>query len=312
MIIVRLTGGLGNQLFQYAAGRRLALAHGTELLLDVSSYGEHGEKRPEELADFPRHFKLFEFMVAARIATQREIAKLRDNFYRATVRDRLVRLARRFLPSLLWPHSHIVEREYRFQKDVLGLPDNVFLQGYWQSPKYFEDIAATIRQDFQPRDGALKKSAIAKVDELRQQHGRVVSLHMRRGDLARAQALTRARPLTHAFPVSTSYVERALLKFEPEDCFFVFSDTAHDIAWCRDNLRAKHIELSTASSDLWDFFAMNACDDHIIANSTFSWWAAWLNDKPGRKVVAPRQWASPQAGIEMTTDDLLPAGWMVL
>jgi hypothetical protein len=312
MIIVKLTGGLGNQMFQYAAGRRLAERHGAELLLDASNYGSDGELRPESLAAFKRPLRLLQFRIKARIAQPDEIARLRDDFYRATTRDRIVRQIRRLSPGFLWNGSHIVERQFRFQPEALTWPDNVYLQGFWQSPKYFEDIAHLIRQELQPTDASIVESAKAAVQKLKARHPQVISLHIRRGDMAHAAETSGQKSILHAVPLKMDYISSAMAEFDPETCFFVFSDSPKDIAWCRENIRAKNLEFSNAESDLWDFATMTLCDHHIIANSTFSWWAAWLDNKPGRRVIAPKVWSLPDASLPMVIDDLLPADWLVI
>lgn len=312
MIIVKLMGGLGNQMFQYAMARRLAEKLGTELLLDTSGYGPDGEQRPENLAEFKRPLKLFRFQVKARIALPNEIAELKDDFFRANTRDRVVRQIRRVAPTFMWNKRHIIERQFRFQPEALRWPDNIYLQGFWQSPKYFEDIAPLIRQELQVIDTSVMESAKEAVAKLKTRYSRVVSLHFRRGDMAHAQEILGKTNMVHSAPVKMEYVARAMAEFEPETCFFVFSDTPKDIAWCRENIRAKHLEFSTAASDLWDFTAMTLCDDHIIANSTFSWWAAWLDTKPGRRVIAPKVWSLPNISFPMVIDDLLPSGWLVI
>jgi hypothetical protein len=310
MVITQITGGLGNQLFQYAMARRLAIRHNTDVLLDTSSYGPNGEERPVELAAFNRALGLCNFRIKARVAAPAEILQLRDNFYRATTRDRLVRQLRRAWPRFLWNTSHVIERQYRFQPEALNWPDNVYLQGFWQSPLYFQDIAALIREEFKVIDDSLSSSAKAAVERLKAQHGEVVSLHVRRGDLAHAHENLGRNNITHGAPVTTEYITHAMARFEPDTCFFVFSDSPKDIEWCRQNVRAKNLEFSSAESDLWDLTAMTYCDHHIIANSTFSWWAAWLNPKSNKRVVAPGVWSSPFSGSKMLPDDLVPSDWI--
>src|SRR5262249_7855491 len=107
MIITRLSGGLGNQLFQYAMGRRLADRHGVELLIDASGYDGRGEKRSQEFDAFPRPLALFKFHVETRRASAEEIGRLRDAYYRPTPRDRVVRRLRKIWPGLLWNPHHI-------------------------------------------------------------------------------------------------------------------------------------------------------------------------------------------------------------
>jgi Glycosyl transferase family 11 len=311
MIILKLTGGLGNQMFQYAMGRRLAERHRTELLLDASGYGPNGEQRPENMAAFKRPLRLFSFRVKARVAKAEEIAALRDDYFRATTRDRIVRQVRKVSPNFLRRKSHVHERQYRFQPEALTWPDNLYLQGFWQSPKYFEDIAPIIREELQPADASILESAKEAVEKLRRRFSAVISLHVRRGDIAHAHEVLGRKDIAHGAPVSTDYLSRAMEKFEPEAGFFVFSDSPKDIEWCRNNIKAKNVEFSKAESDIWDFTAMGLCDHHIIANSTFSWWAAWLNANPKRRVIAPKVWSPPETKFRMETEDLLPASWVV-
>jgi hypothetical protein len=313
MIIASITGGLGNQLFQYAMARRLAIHRGTELLLNTSGFGSSGEQRRKELHAFARRLGLFQFHTNARVAAKEEVALLRDDFHRSTIRDRAVRQVRRHCyPRFLWKGSHIVERQYRFEPKALNFPDNVYLEGYWQSPKYFDDIAPLIRAEFRPLDTGVVQSANDRICGLRQAFGRVVSLHVRRGDLAHAYEVLGRKDLTYGGPVGLEYIHAAIQQFDPEACFYVFSDSARDIAWCRENVHARHLEFSSAESEIWDLIAMSSCDDHIIANSTFSWWAAWLDEKPGRRVIAPRIWSSPEARLPIVIDDLLPVDWELI
>jgi hypothetical protein len=311
MIIVRIMGGLGNQMFQYAMGRRLAEHHNTELLLDVNGYGETGEPRPSGLHGFPRPLRLPQLAVTAKAATQADIARLRDSFSTSSTRDRLVRRLRRVKADFLWNASHIIERHYRFQPDALSLPDNVYVQGYWQSEKYFQDIAPAIRKEFRPLDSSIADEARRFIEQLRVDGRQVVSLHVRRGDLAYAHETLRRTDVTYGAPLPLDYIERAMTEFPEGTCFVVFSDSPQDIEWCRSHIRTGSVEFSTGKSDLWDLFAMSACDHHIIANSTFSWWAAWLNDRPGRRVIAPRVWSWPDTAA-MPIDDLIPPGWQIL
>src|SRR6266536_168754 len=219
MVITHITGGLGNQLFQYAMARRLAEHHRAELLLDTSSYGPGGETRPRELAAFNRALGLFRFRIKARTALPGEISRFRDDFYRATTRDRVVRQIRRAWPGCLWNESHIVERQYRFQPEALTWPDNVYLQGFWQSPKYFEDIASLIRQELEATDISVVETATEAVERLKARFGKVVSLHVRRGDLAHAHEALGRKNITYGGPVTADYIARAIAEFDRESCF---------------------------------------------------------------------------------------------
>jgi hypothetical protein len=311
MIIANIVGGLGNQLFQYAMARRLALNRGAELLLDSSGYRPLSQTSAASAVGH-RRLLLFNFRISAREATDAEKSLLRDRYIASKFNHRIVRLVRRYWRGLFWPASHIVEQGYRFQPDALTLPDNVYLSGFWQSEKYFADVTPQIRQDLVLVDETIRISARHKVGTLKQQFGTVVSLHVRRGDLAYAYETLNEKHRVHGPPMTVDYFQRAILEFPSSCCFLVFSDTPGDVEWCRQRIRAKNIEFSDARSELWDFAAMQACDHHIISNSTFSWWAAWLNSTPGKRVIAPRQWSGADSKVEMHTNDLIPANWTTL
>jgi hypothetical protein len=308
MIIVRLSGGLGNQLFQYAMGRRLADHHGVELLVDGSAYDSGVEQRPQEFAAFPRPLMLFKFRVETRLATPEEIGRLQDDYQRQTRRDRIVRRVRKYFPNLLWNPHHKVEKSYRFQPEALEFPDDVYVQGYWQSAKYFADVEETIRRHFRLVDTAIEESAAREVAELKARRGMVVSLHVRRGDLAHTNEVLGRKDLTYGSPMGLDFIHAAMNRFESGTCFFVFSDRPNDIEWCRQNIKAPNLEFSRCESDLWDFAAMSQCDHHVIANSSFSWWSAWLDPKPNKRVIAPSTW-SGHAENAVPIDDLIPPEW---
>ena len=312
MIISSITGGLGNQLFQYAMGRRLAEHHGVELLLDTANYGPQGEARPVALKDYVRPLALQQFKIKAGTATPDQIRSLKDDFTTKSTRDRVVRQVRRLLPSFLRKKSHIIEHQFRFQPEALSFQSPAYLQGFWQSEKYFADIVPIIREEFCLKDDSISRAAIHRVDELRSKHGVVVSLHVRRGDLAHAQENLKQPKLTHAAPVTRDYIRAAMNRFSPDVCFYVFSDSEKDIHWCRENIQALNLEFSSAESDLYDFASMTACDHHIIANSSFSWWAAWLDANPMTRVIAPKEWALHNPAFPITTEDLLPQRWEVI
>lgn len=116
----------------------------------------------------------------------------------------------------------------------------------------------------------------------------------------------------HGAPVALDYIHRAMSEFSQDCRFLVFSDTSQDVSWCRANIHGEQISFARGDSDLEDFATMSACDHHIISNSTFSWWAAWLNPAVNKRVIAPSIWSAPQSKVEMLTDDLLPTDWIKL
>ncbi len=307
MIITRLKGGLGNQLFQYAAARRLAHRHGAALKLDLEEYNGGTEKRPEGLESFARRLMIGNFRVQAEEATEAEANQLRDKFRcsAAGLLPRSVRWLRRWRPEFGFPSTHIKERTYKFGASLREAPDNCYLEGFWQSEKYFAEISTTIRDEFRFRDEKLADYAGKYLAALRAKAGSIVALHVRRGDMAYAHEVLGQPALLHARGVGIEYISAARARFPKDSGFLVFSDSEKDLEWCRQNLHGKRVFFADGHTDLQDFALMSRCDHNIIAHSTFSWWAAWLNQTPGRRVVAPRQWASPGARIQMDTKDLL-------
>mgnify|MGYP003393751404 CR=1 FL=1 len=290
MIVSRVHGGLGNQMFQYALGRRLALHHGMELLLDLSFFDL------KDRTHTPRPFELDVFNVKYRRA---EVAELRP-FLQARA-SRIRRVRDRLFPSLA-NHPSFTEQGFGFDPRALTLPDNIYLDGYWQSENYFKDIEAALRADFTaagPPNGANTVMA----DRIR--GANAVSIHVRRGDYAND-------PTTHAHHGLCDhdyYVSAAqqTLRTHPDAAFFIFSD---DAAWARENLRFDApmtvVDHNNGLTSFEDMRLMSLCKHHIIANSSFGWWGAWLNPDPTKMVIAPRQWFR-DPGID--TRDLLPATW---
>lgn len=286
MVITRLIGGLGNQMFQYAAGKRLSCALNAELKLDTSLF-ETTKYRVQ------RQYALDVFSIDEAIASPGE------------VRSYLPRngIWRRLLGAERMDRTYYKERYFHFDPAVLCLTGEVFLEGYWQSERYFSDVAGTIREAFQlktPLEGRNKELAehIAAVE--------AVSLHVRRGDYV-ADETTH-----HRYGVcGIDYYQRAISHIaehveRPE--LFIFSD---DPEWARSNLKFSHpmtfIDHNPPAQGYEDMRLMSLCRHHIIANSSFSWWGAWLNSRPDKIVIAPRNWFDH---YDVDTSDLYPQGWL--
>jgi hypothetical protein len=312
MVIAFICGGLGNQMFQYAMARRLAHRLGVELKLDLSEYQNGTDQRPAGLTAFRRSPRLFELCVTASAASSEEISRLRDPYSKRTTMARIVRRIRRVKSGFLWPATHIREKQYCFDPAMLELGDDVYVDGFWQSEKYFSDAAELIAAELTPKEPAISRYAHQYVERLRLLGGPVVSLHVRRGDLAEANEELGTPRMVYGAAVGLDYITAAIARFGGHGRFLVFSDTARDIEWCKRNIRADKLHFSEGHSDVQDMRIMSACDHHIIANSTFSWWAAWLNHRPGRRVVSPAKWSYPEAAVHMVTDDLIPSGWEVI
>lgn len=282
MVVSTLIGGLGNQMFQYAAGRALALRQGTRLRLDLGWL----ENPPTGVT--PRRFELDCFQIQAQTCS----------VYPRTRREHV-----RELLGL----SPRVRREemFRFDPGVLHLSGDVRLVGYWVDERYFLDAATQIREDFgfcEPPDE--RNAALANQI---QGSRSPVSVHVRRGDYV-------ADPRIGAFhgSLSSDYYAAATGHIRAtidEPRFYVFSD---DPDWCR-----AHLDLGEPAVYVdhnrdrgWeDLRLMTLCAHHVIANSSFSWWGAWLGSHPDKVVVAPRRWIADET---IDTSHVVPADWVTL
>lgn len=293
MIIVKLMGGLGNQMFQYATGYRLAQLLNTQLKLDIYSLSGSG-------ICIPRDYELKHLLVTAGIATAAEIELLRRQGDKPLLRrfSSISGLLGRKLPmpgDYREPHFH-------YDPNFFVTTDNCYLDGYWQSEKYFADASADIRKEFTVRNPLVGRNL-----ELAVRIGvtESVSIHVRRGDYI-------TNPVTASFHgiCSLVYYGRAIeLIYErvKHPQFFVFSD---DPSWVQANLAVPlpaTFITHNASSCHEDLRLMSLCRHHIIANSSFSWWGAWLNYNPEKIVVSPSRWFM---NPDIDTSDLLPGSWL--
>lgn len=292
MIISQIIGGLGNQMFQYAAARSLSLTRQQPLLLDVASF-----------ADYPLHqgFELDKvFHCTESIASIDKLQQLLG--WQAAPLVRRV-LAKSWL-STLRKSALIVEPHFHYWPGISNVPDHCYLSGYWQSERYFQAHVQQLREEFtfkpplSPKNAELA-SAIKAVN--------AVSLHVRRGDYVSDEKNHAIYPLCtpHYYQTAIDYLETRT----SNPCFFVFSD---DINWTRENLKIdgviRYIDHNQESQSFNDMRLMSLCRHHIIANSSFSWWGAWLNPDPEKIVIAPKQWFANQ----LDCSDLLPDKWVSL
>ncbi len=295
MIITRLIGGLGNQMFQYAVGRRLAHVLGTELKLDITEFDNY---KPRTF----RTYSLGNFNIREKFASPEEVAALTRPTMLERMRAKLLRRPPR--P----PRTYIREKHFHFDPDILNLLDGVYLDGYWQSEKYFSDIAEIIRREF-----TVKVPQTGKNQELGEQINsrESVSLNVRRGDYVsnpRINKLFGCCGLDY-------YLRRVeFINSKVKNAhFFAFSDEPQ---WVADNLKLPCsmtiVDHNNTSMEYEDLRLISQCKHHIIANSSFSWWGAWLNPRKDKMVFAPKQWFGKERQASRKMDDLLPANWIVL
>ena len=196
------------------------------------------------------------------------------------------------------PHDrNLQEPHYHFSQELLdNCPDNVSLVGYFQSEKYFKHIEDDIRKLFAP-----KKEAKEAYEEVKELFDDPVALHIRRGDFLRNSV--------HHHNLSMQYYETALRAFGQERQIIIFSD---DTDWCKQQplFEGDRFLVCEAGGPYTDLYLMSKCSDFIIANSTFSWWCAWLSDS--EKVIAPKEWFGPPLSEQNDTKDLIPKEWIKL
>lgn len=295
MVITNLLGGLGNQLFQYAVGRALSLQHDVQLKFDVSGFAEFGGGYSLWEFEFLRVFDC-----PVQLASDTDIAQIlgwQSN-------SRINRLLMRPGMDLFRRKGFIVEPYFHYWQGINQLPSHVLLKGFWQSEKYFINVAKQIRDDLRFKHPLVDLNA-----EIAKQISQVnaVSLHVRRGDYA-SNAKTTA---THGL-CSLDYYRAAIRHVVGQvehPHFFIFSD---DPAWVKSNLKIDYpcefVEHNQGKESYNDMRLMSLCQHHIIANSSFSWWGAWLNPSVKKIVVAPKQWFAN----DNDTQDLIPQGWVRL
>ena len=298
-IITQLLGGLGNQMFQYAAGRRLAHDHGLELKLDASILLDHSPGRHH----VNRHFDLDLFDIAPVFASPNERWR-----YNARGLPRPVRLLRR----LLWPlsrRSACIEPSFRYQPDLCQRAEPpAYLAGLWQSWRYFHPIEEVIRRDFTFRQSLPPQSA-ALTEALGQPGS--VCLNVRRGDFVSVPGTAACLGFVGLdyYRAATEFIRS---RGGVPARYFVFSD---DLDWCRRELvwlgdEATFVEHTHAGPKFGHYLHLMSLANHfIIPNSTFAWWAAWLSQVPSKNVIAPQKWFSDS---KIDTDDLCPESWIRL
>ncbi len=297
MIIARLVGGLANQMFPYAAARRLAVVRNQPLKLDLSPF----EYYQQTATAAYRTYSLHVFNIAASIATPDEIALTRRTHWR-----RWHRWANIFSVASDQRQFIYKEKKFAFDPTVMKLPGNVYLEGNWSSYRYFSEIEDIIRKDFTLKNPQ-SRECCHFVEQIR--HHPSVSIHIRRGDFASNPKINQIYG-TCELDYYRRCLEHLAAKVLSLHCF-VFSD---DPGWVRENFHIHHpftmVEFNQPGLDHEQMWLMSQCQFNIIANSGFSWWAAWLNNHPQKLVYAPRQWF--RAPSKYDTHTLIPRSWIQL
>lgn len=292
MIIVDVLGGLGNQMFQYAMARAVAERLNQPLLVDISGFGKYQLHNGFELMRV--------FSKQQEVASLESVRKVLDWQSLPVVKRLMLRPELTFLRN----EHYIVEPHFQYWNGIKKTPKNSYITGYWQSEKYFISIESVIRNDFtfkSPMSNDNQKVSI----EIEQCNS--VSLHVRRGDYISSSS----NVATHGL-CSLDYYEKAIKHITERVInpkLFIFSD---DIEWVKSNLNidypCHYVDHNHESESYNDMRLMSLCQHNIIANSSFSWWGAWLNDNHEKVVIAPKRWFKNQTD----TQDLIPSNWILI
>lgn len=288
MIFGRITHGLGNQLFQYALARNLALRLGTQVYVDLSYY------KYTYPNDTPRVCKLQNFNIDYKTLNGSPL-------------EYVSKATKLFPNRTLKPFFEFVkESGFNFHPEVLQAKSSVIiLEGFWQSEKYFKENAITIKKDF-----TFKKSFSPQFDFYKNEILKTptpISIHIRRGDYVNNVESSQ----TFGF-IGDGYYQQAVNVIQNQFSdfrLFVFSD---DKEWTKENFKVGkdtvYIDNPGDDGDIDDLHLMSLCKHHVIANSSFSWWGAWLSSLDNKLVIAPKNWFKNKP--EMNTKDLIPDNWM--
>jgi Glycosyl transferase family 11 len=287
-IIVRLQGGLGNQLYQYAAGRALAMYMDRPLLIDQRTIEPEAPARQYDLGSFNVKESFVHGLSAfcTRWVGSVRLGPLFQMFFPTARAYRLIR-----------------DSEKGYDTRIFERHDGpIILHGYWQSYRYFEGVANDLRRELQFRYAPDPENA-RMIDLI--ESSASVALHVRRGDYVRNAAFSAALGTC-----DSDYYRRAVAKIAseiPNPKFFVFSD---DADWAASNLdlpgKPVVVRHNLGRSDVEDFRLMTHCRHFIIANSSFSWWGAWLAHYPSKTVIAPARWFN----VDNTPpQDRIPLSW---
>jgi hypothetical protein len=299
MILVRLMGGLGNQMFQYATAKAISIRNNSPLKVDLTLL-EMGKQMAHEIVTH-RDLDLDIFQMKIDFASKSEIEYFNGKVYKSVFGKVLNRLQLYLRKGQL-----VLENGRGFNSNVTKLAGNVCLVGGWQSEKYFKEFETEIRNDFKFKNPILEISN-ELLNEI--QKNEAVCVNVRRGDYVTSPIYSKE---VGALPAEY-YNEGMKLITEkiPSAVFYVFSD---DLEWCKANLKNENnlvfVEHEQAGKKFSNYLQlMTKCKYFVIPNSTFGWWGAWLSSYDNKIVVAPKMWT-----IDLTVRpwDIIPEGWIVI
>lgn len=284
LIITNLKGGLGNQMFQYATGLAISIKNNVKMKLDITGYSN-----PKYInSDTPRTFDLKDFRITKEIATNKEIEKIK---YPLKIISKAWRLFR----------TKILRKNYQDYHPKIFAKKNYYLDGFWQSEKNFEEIRDIILKEF-----TLKNESIEYINAKNKISNNSFSIHIRHGDY-----LNDAKTFKYHGVLDLEYYQKSYLFIKEKkqiDQVIIFTD---DAQWAKENfdfvsepkIYASDFNLSVPE----ELILMSKCSHNIIANSSFSWWGAWLNQNPEKIVIAPQKWLNTDISKQ---PDIIAKTWI--
>ena len=295
MIIIQMAGGLGNQMFQYALYKQLTGMGKTVKMDDEAGFREDAQRNPALAA----------FGIAYERASRQEIEEMTDSSMAFTARVRRKLFGRQ--------RRAYFEENKCFQPQIFDW-DDIDLEGYWQSEKYFRDVGNLLKKEFslesvrRNRDNGYGLSEEAERYLNRIEQGESVSIHVRRGDYLLPQNQDLFGNIC-----TDMYYENAVKKMmesRPDCTFYLFTN---DNQWAAERLRERKdfpivlVELP-GNRDYETLMLMSRCRHNILANSSFSWWASYLNDNPDKQVIAPAEWMNGWDCSDIYRADMIRIG----
>lgn len=279
MIKVRLNGGLGNQLFQYAFAYSLVKS-GYDVTLDASGFNMDAAHGGLELDEYD-----------IKLAVSNRLSLMERLKFELVARSQC--LAKIF-------KGVIIERSYAFDKQMMRPPANSLIAGYFQSEKYFKHHRDELIQEFRlPKN--LRSSIYNQINVIKQYPG-ITSVHIRRGDYLLYPEIYQV--------CDKDYFLRAIALINdkyPDTKFLFFSD---DMSWVKKNFSHSNFLFSEDNnSPKQDLYLMSLCSHHILSNSSFSWWGGWLNRKIHKTIIAPIRWYSDDE-LDQSVSDVVPGDWL--
>lgn len=284
--IVKFNGGLGNQMFQFAFGKALEKKMHFGTYFDMSFFNKR-YSRPFELDIFGLKLnKIEDFLTKFKLALIWKLRKKLNN--------------KNFLGINFYQESH-----FEYDENLFKLKPNTYIEGFFQSEKYFKDIESELRTDFKFKNPPNEENQklIEKIEKTNS-----VSLHIRRGDYVQKKHFINVYA-TCSLDYYKRGVELIANKYE-SPTLFIFSD---DIEWVKENLKLPYdsiyVNHNKGRHSFEDMRLMSLCKHNVIANSSFSWWGAWLNNNSKKIVIAPDKWFNDENIIQT---DIIPTGWIKL